>query len=157
MGGIQMRINRREKILLGILVLALFAYLFYNFIYLSNEEKIANLEAELEVKNAQVEELIASINNEDNLNSQFKELNFEISDMSKIYLPDLEQEKLIAFMDDKLLEYNIDTPNINFNNDSIVNFTSQTEAQNAGYRYRLEELRDIYLGVLPETEEDQAA
>ncbi|MDW7667532.1 MAG: hypothetical protein SCJ93_01800 [Bacillota bacterium] len=152
-----MRINRREKILLGILLLALFAYLFYNFVFIRNEEKIADLEAELEVKNTQVEELMTAINNEEALNTQFKELNFEISDMSKIYLPDLEQEKLIVFIDNKLAEYEIDTPNINFNDDSIVNFTSQTEAQNAGYRYRLEELRDIYLGTVPETEEEQAA
>jgi len=151
-----MRINRREKILLGILLLALFIYLFYNFVYISNEEKIAELEVELEDKNTQVEELMTAINNEEALNSQFKELNFEISDMSKLYLPDLEQEKLIVFMDEKLAEYEIDTPNISFNNDSIVNYSSQVEAQNAGYRYRLEELRDIYYGVYV-NEEEQAA
>jgi len=142
-----MRINKREKILLGVLLLALFIYLFYNYIYLSNEEKIADLEAELEVKNNQVEELMTAINNEKELNAQFKELNFEIADMSKKYLPDLEQEKLIVFMDNKLAEFEIDTPNISFNNDSIVSFSSQQAEKNAGYRYRLEELKDIYLGT----------
>src|SRR6056297_1030765 len=154
MGGIQMRINRREKILLGILLLALFAYLFYNFIFLRNEEKIADLEAELEVKNTQVEELMEAINNEEDLNVKFKELNFEISDMSKIYLPDLEQEKLIVFIDEKLEEFDIDTSNIGFNDDSIISFDSQQESQTQAYRYRLEELRDIYYNVeRPEAEE----
>jgi type IV pilus assembly protein PilO len=162
MGGIQMRISKREKILLGLLLFAVFIYLFYNFVHLRNEEKIAELETELELKNSQVETLMASINNEEDLNSQFKELNFEISDMSKSYLPDLDQEKLILFIDEKLSEYEIETTNISFNNESIINFTKKVQEDNSQYRYRLEELRDIYYDVQkvenPEeesTEEDE--
>jgi type IV pilus assembly protein PilO len=157
-----MRISKREKILLGLLLFAVFIYLFYNFVHLRNEEKIAELETELELKNSQVETLMASINNEEDLNSQFKELNFEISDMSKSYLPDLDQEKLILFIDEKLSEYEIETTNISFNNESIINFTKKVQEDNSQYRYRLEELRDIYYDVQkvenPEeesTEEDE--
>lgn len=139
-----MRINKREKILLLVLVIAVLGYLFYNFIYLSNEEKIANLEAELEVKNTQVNELMQSIEESKNLNSKFKELNFEISDMSKIYLPDLDQEKLIVFIDKKIEEYNIETSNISFTDDSVITINKEQSSNEAGYRYRLEELKDIY-------------
>jgi type IV pilus assembly protein PilO len=139
-----MRINKREKILLLVLVIVVLGYLFYNFIYLSNEEKIANLEAELEVKNTQVNELMQSIEESKNLNSKFKELNFEISDMSKIYLPDLDQGKLILFIDKKIDEYNIETSNISFTNDSVITINKEQSSNEAGYRYRLEELKDIY-------------
>jgi type IV pilus assembly protein PilO len=139
-----MRINKREKILLLVLVIVVLGYLFYNFIYLSNEEKIANLEAELEVKNTQVNELMQSIEESKNLNSKFKELNFEISDMSKIYLPDLDQEKLIVFIDKKIEEYNIETSNISFTDDSVITINKEQSSNEAGYRYRLEELKDIY-------------
>ncbi len=149
-----MKINKREKFLLGLLILAVLGYIFYNFVYTTNEEKIAELEAELEVKNQQVEELMAAVEGEEDLNVKFKELNFEISDMSKIYLPDLEQEKLIVFIDEKLEEFDIDTSNIGFNDDSIISFDSQQESQTQAYRYRLEELRDIYYNVeRPEAEE----
>ena len=146
-----MKINKREKFLLGILLLAALGYLFYNFVYTSNEEKIADLEAELEVKNQQVEELMATVDGEKNLNIEFKELNFEISDMSKTYLPDLDQEKLIVFIDEKLEEFNVNTLNIGFNDDSIINFNSKQESETQDYRYRLEELRDVYYNVEKET------
>ena len=139
-----MRINRREKILLIVLAIAVLGYLFYNFIYLSNEEKIASLEAELEVKNTQVDELMKSIEDSRELNEKFKELNFEISDMSKIYLPDLDQGKLILFIDKKIDEYNIETSNISFTNDSVITINKEQSSNEAGYRYRLEELKDIY-------------
>jgi type IV pilus assembly protein PilO len=139
-----MRINKREKILLLVLAIAVLGYLFYNFIYLSNEEKIANLEAELEVKNTQVDELMKSIEDSRELNEKFKELNFEISDMSKIYLPDLDQEKLIVFIDKKIEEYNIETSNISFTDDSVITINKEQSSNEAGYRYRLEELKDIY-------------
>ena len=149
-----MKINKREKILLSLLILAVLGYLFYNFVFIRHQEEIAELEAELEVKNNQVEELMDAIQGEEELNVKFKELNFEISDMSKIYLPDLEQEKLIVFIDEKLEEFDIDTSNIGFNDDSIISFNSQQESQTQAYRYRLEELRDIYYNVeRPEAEE----
>jgi len=139
-----MRINKREKILLGVLLIVLFAYLFYNFVYVSNEEKIAGLEAELEVKNTQVEELMKAIEDNKVLNTRFKELNFEISDMSKVYLPNLDQEKLIVFIDKKINEYSIETSNISFTDDSVITINKEQPSNEAGYRYRLEELKDIY-------------
>jgi len=42
-----MRINKREKTLLMILVLAILAYSFYSLIYLKNIENIAKKEAEV--------------------------------------------------------------------------------------------------------------
>jgi type IV pilus assembly protein PilO len=156
MEGIQMQISNREKILLGVLLLALLIYLFFNFIYVSNEEKIAELEAELEVKNTQVDELMTAIDEEKDLNSKFKELNYEISDMSKLYLPDLDQEKLIVFLNKKLTEHEIETPIISFNNSSIINYTSDVNQQDERYRYRLEELKDMYLGI-EQLEEDQSS
>jgi len=151
-----MQISNREKILLGVLLLALLIYLFFNFIYVSNEEKIAELEAELEVKNTQVDELMTAIDEEKDLNSKFKELNYEISDMSKLYLPDLDQEKLIVFLNKKLTEHEIETPIISFNNSSIINYTSDVNQQDERYRYRLEELKDMYLGI-EQLEEDQSS
>jgi type IV pilus assembly protein PilO len=134
----------------------LLIYLFFNFIYVSNEEKIAELEAELEVKNTQVDELMTAIDEEKDLNSKFKELNYEISDMSKLYLPDLDQEKLIVFLNKKLTEHEIETPIISFNNSSIINYTSDVNQQDERYRYRLEELKDMYLGI-EQLEEDQSS
>lgn len=151
-----MQISNREKILLGVLLLALLIYLFFNFVYLSNEEKIAELEAELEVKNTQVDELMTAIDEEKDLNSKFKELNYEISDMSKLYLPDLDQEKLIVFLNKKLTEHEIETPIISFNNSSIINYTSDVNQQDERYRYRLEELKDMYLGI-EQLEEEQSS
>ncbi len=154
-----MKINQREKILLVVLVIAVLGYLFYNFVYISNQEKIAFLEEEVEIKNNQVEELMKSIEESEELNTKFKELNFEISDMSKVYLPDLDQEKLIIFIDEKLNEYRIDTLSMNFNSPSVVTINYEEALYDKGYRYRLEELKDIYLGnqlIDDNVEENQA-
>jgi type IV pilus assembly protein PilO len=64
--------------------------------------------------------------------------------MSKIYLPDLDQGKLILFIDKKIDEYNIETSNISFTNDSVITINKEQSSNEAGYRYRLEELKDIY-------------
>lgn len=96
-----------------------------------------------------------SIEEINNLNSKFKELNFEISDMSKIYLPDLDQEKLIIFIDKKIDEYNIETPNINFTDDSIITINQEKTSNASSYRYRLEELKDIYFNNVKTNENNE--
>jgi type IV pilus assembly protein PilO len=141
-----MKINNREKILLLVLVLVIGAYLFYNFVYLKNEEKLASLEQELNEKAATANELLNAVEREKELSFEFKSLNFEISDMSIPYLPEIDQEKVIIFFNKYFDNYDIDVSNINFTDVSLVNVEYSSNSNNEkSEEYPLQNLKNQYL------------
>lgn len=147
-----MKINNREKILLLVLFLVIGAYLFYNFVYLKNEERLVSLEQELNEKAATANELLNAIEREKELSFEFKSLNFEISDMSVPYLPQIDQEKVIVFFNKYFDNYDIDVNSINFTdvNLTTVEYTTSSNKENSG-DYSLLNLKEQYLEKETET------
>ena len=143
-----MKINNREKVLLLVLVLVIGAYLFYNFVYLKNQERLASLEQELNEKAATANELLNAVEREKELNFAFKSLNFEISDMSTPYLPQIDQEKVIVFFNKHFENYDIDVSSINFTDVGLmtVEYTNTSNQQN-GTEYPLYNLKNKYFEV----------
>jgi len=141
-----MKVNNREKVLLLVLVLVIGAYLFYNFVYLKNEERLASLEQELNEKAATANELLNAVEREKELNFEFKSLNFEIADMSTPYLPQIEQEKVIVFFNKYFDNYGIDVSSINFTdvNLTTVEYSYPSNEDNGG-EYPLQNLKEQYL------------
>jgi|LGOV01.1.fsa_nt_gb type IV pilus assembly protein PilO len=148
-----MKINGKEKILLLVLVLVIGAYLFYNFVYIKNEERLVSLEQEMNEKAATANELLNAVEREKELKFEFKSLNFEISDMSIPYLPQIDQEKVIVFFNKYFDNYDIDVNSINFSdvNLTTVEYTNFSNQEN-NTEYPLHNLKNQYF----ETEEDVA-
>jgi type IV pilus assembly protein PilO len=146
-----MKINGKEKILLLVLVLVIGAYLFYNFVYIKNEERLVSLEQEMNEKAATANELLNAVEREKELKFEFKSLNFEISDMSIPYLPQIDQEKVIVFFNKYFDNYDIDVNSINFSdvNLTTVEYTNFSNQEN-NTEYPLHNLKNQYF----ETEED---
>ncbi|SHI69291.1 hypothetical protein SAMN02745751_00813 [Dethiosulfatibacter aminovorans DSM 17477] len=133
--------------LLLVLVLVIGAYLFYNFVYLKNEERLASLEQELNEKAATANELLNAVEREKELSFEFKSLNFEISDMSTPYLPQIDQEKVIVFFNKYFDNYGIDVSSINFTdvNLTTVEYTNISKKDKA--EYPLHDLKNKYFEV----------
>jgi type IV pilus assembly protein PilO len=149
-----MKVSGKEKTLLLVLVLVIGAYLFYNFVYLRNEERLVSLEQEMNEKAATANELLNAVEREKELNFEFKSLNFEISDMSIPYLPQIDQEKVIIFFNKYFDNYDIDVKSINFTDVSLVNIEySPASSKGNDGDYPLEDLKNQYL----ETVNDEVA
>lgn len=139
-----MRINKREKTLLLVLVLAILAYSFYSFIYLKNIENIANKEAELTQKKEQADVLLRSLEDEKDYNFDLQALNFEVSNMSKSFLSQINQENVIVFLSRYFNEFSIDVSNINFT-DVALNTVAYNPSVVTNVSFPLKDLRDNYL------------
>lgn len=133
--------------LLLVLVLVIGAYLFYNFVYLKNEERLASLEQELNEKAATANELLNAVEREKELSFEFKSLNFEISDMSTPYLPQIDQEKVIVFFNKYFDNYDIDVSSINFTDVSLTTVEYSNIAKKDSSEYPLHDLKNTYFEV----------
>jgi type IV pilus assembly protein PilO len=145
-----MRISKREKLLLLALVLVIGAYLFYNFVYVTNKEKIAAKETELEAKKVEAEKILNAIKLEKELIFELQSLNFEISNMTEKFLASIDQENAIIFFNKYFEEYNIKVNSIGFTNVMLTNFTYDPNKPGpASPNYPLQDLKNQYVGNVP--------
>lgn len=93
-----MKISRRDKILLIFLAvfMALAAYYFFGIV--PQEEKIASLEADLALKEAQKDEIELKFASEFNLDKRIEELEGQITEASEKYFAELTQEEVLMLV-----------------------------------------------------------
>jgi hypothetical protein len=143
-----MRIQKRERVLLLILILVIGSYLFYNFVYIRNLDTIAQKEAVIEQKKVEAERILNALKLEKELLFEMQSLNFEVSNMTESYLERIDQENAIMFFNRYFDEYGLDVNNINFTDVLMTNVTyNPTQTNNTMQVYPLRDLKNQYLGV----------
>lgn len=97
-----MNISKREKYLIGILLAVLICFVYYQFIYVKQVEKLNNKRAEKNQVEQRYNEIMAAIANLDSKEENLKILKATVLDKSKRLYPTIMQEKIIIEID-KLL------------------------------------------------------
>ena len=143
-----MKIQKRERVLLLILILVIGSYLFYNFVYVRNLETIAEKEVVIEQKKLEAERILNALKLEKELQFEIQSLNFEVSNMTESYLERIDQENAIMFFNRYFDEYGIDVSNISFTDVLMTNVTyNPNQATNNIQVYPLRDLKNQYLRV----------
>lgn len=151
-----MRMQKREKVLLLILLIAIGSYLFYNFVYLTNLERISEKEILIEQKRAEVERILDALRLEKELNFEMQSLNFEISNMTESYLASIDQENAIIFFTRYFDEFEFLVNNYSFTEVGLTNLVYDPNPVLPNIpEYPLQDLKDIYLGVPPSAEQGE--
>lgn len=145
-----MKIQKRERILLLILILVIGSYLFYNFVYLKNLDTIAEKEAVIEQKKLEAERILNALRLEKELLFDMQALNFEVSNMTESYLERIEQENAIMFFNRYFDEYGIEVSNISFTEVGLMSVVYNPNPTDTGApQYPLLDLKNQYLGIVP--------
>lgn len=97
-----MNISKREKYLIGILLAVLICFVYYQFIYVNQVEKLNNKRAEKNQVEQRYNEVMAAIANLESKEESLKILKATVLDKSKRLYPTIMQEKIIIELD-KLL------------------------------------------------------
>ncbi|KLE17180.1 hypothetical protein [Clostridium sp. C8] len=97
-----MNISKREKYLIGILLAVLICFVYYQFIYVKQVEKLNNKRAEKNQVEQRYNEVMDAIANLDSKEENLKILKANVLDKSKRLYPTIMQEKIIIEID-KLL------------------------------------------------------
>lgn len=97
-----MNISKREKYLIGILLAVLICFVYYQFIYVKQVEKLNNKRAEKNQVEQRYNEVMVAIANLDSKEESLKILKATVLDKSKRLYPTIMQEKIIIELD-KLL------------------------------------------------------
>ncbi|EOR28096.1 hypothetical protein A500_00930 [Clostridium sartagoforme AAU1] len=97
-----MNVSKREKYLIGILLAVLICFVYYQFIYVKQVEKLNNKKAEKNQVEQRYNEVMAAIANLDSKEENLKILKATVLDKSKRLYPTIMQEKIIIEID-KLL------------------------------------------------------
>lgn len=93
-----MRISQRDKMLLILLAVVAALAAYYYFGVIPQEEKIANLEADLAMKEAAKSEIELKLASEFNLDKRIEELEKAISETSEGYFGELTQEEVLMLV-----------------------------------------------------------
>ncbi len=140
--------NRREKILLSLLALIAAGFLFYNFIYLANQEKLASKEIEVAAKKEEAERILNAVNMEKDLNFELQSLNFEVSNMTEPYLAELDQENAILFFNRYFEAYDLSVTSLNFSQVALSSMTyDPNPPATSTPNYPLLDLKEDYLDI----------
>ncbi len=99
-----MKINQREKYLLALTGCVLIAIVYYQFVYVSQIEKIAQQEVELQDMQIRYEEVMQNIATLEERQEKIKGLSARINDITYDYYPELIQEKLILELNEFIQE-----------------------------------------------------
>ena len=108
-----MKISKREKKLLSILIPILIAFLYYQFIYIKQSEKVKVKRSEKEVVESRYEEVMKNIKNLQVKEEEVNTLKNTVTTKAEVLYPKIIQEKIILEIDKLLSENNI-TSNIGF-------------------------------------------
>lgn len=93
-----MRISQRDKVLLVLLAVVAALAAYYYFGIIPQEEKIAELEADLAMKEAAKSEIELKLASEFNLDKRIEELEKAISETSEGYFGELTQEEVLMLV-----------------------------------------------------------
>ncbi|MBU3153366.1 hypothetical protein [Clostridium estertheticum] len=102
-----MRVTKREQVLIGVLLIVLLCYGFYNFVFLKQNQKITELKASKDSYSQKWELAKAKITTENERKEQYNNLNSKIFNATGMLFPSLEQEKIIVILDKMIKDSNL--------------------------------------------------
>ncbi|NNU75976.1 hypothetical protein [Clostridium estertheticum] len=102
-----MKVTKREQVLIGVLLIVLLCYGFYNFVFLKQNQKITELKASKDSYSQKWELAKAKITSENERKEQYKNLNSKIFNATGMLFPSLEQEKIIVVLDKMIKDSNL--------------------------------------------------
>lgn len=141
-----MKLNKKEIILLLVLLTILLSYGFYKYVYLRNTEKIESLYSEYYDKYQQYEKMNDRLKIKNYYTFEFKKSNYFVNELTEHFLPELEQEKVIVFIDKYLNKYNINAASIGFTDvefEVISKNVNETTDESNNEDYILDDLKNI--------------
>ncbi|MBU3216752.1 hypothetical protein LL033_16820 [Clostridium estertheticum] len=94
-----MKVTKREQVLIGVLLIVLLCYGFYNFVFLKQNQKITELKASKDSYSQKWELAKSKITSENERKEQYKNLNSKIFNATGMLFPSLDQEKIIVILD----------------------------------------------------------
>ncbi|MCJ7691330.1 MAG: hypothetical protein MUO60_18730, partial [Clostridiaceae bacterium] len=118
-----MKVTKREQILLGALLLVLIAYVFYNFVYTKQIQKVTELKASRDTYSQKWEQVKTKIASKDKRNEQYITLNAKILNQTDMLFPTIEQEEIIVVLDKMIEDSNLQADVLGFSEISSENLT----------------------------------
>jgi len=150
-----MKLSRREKILISILLLAVVVYFGYQYVPFDKVFKLSALEEEYRQKKSTYDLMSQNIILKTNYEKKVEELSNEINSVNM--LSDLDQEKIIVFLNKYLLNNNIDANNISFTDVVAVPITTAVSTQEPKAKSTFEGMMDTINGTSKATTSNTGA
>ncbi|APC41496.1 hypothetical protein [Clostridium estertheticum] len=126
-----MKVTKREQVLIGVLLIVLLCYGFYNFVFLKQSQNIAELKASRDAYSQKWDQAKAKITSENEIKEQYKNLNSKIFNATGMLFPSLEQEKIIVILDKMIKDSNLQAYVLAFSEvSSGNNFVDTTKTVN---------------------------
>ena len=138
-----MKISQREKFLLMLVSVVLVTVLYYQFIFVNQQEKLTTLEGQLAEVQVRYDQVMSNIATLPQRQEKIKGLTASISERTAVYYPTLIQEKIILELNKMIEETNI-TASISFSPISAQNVQGLSAGQYVKPQSSLEPLVDEY-------------
>lgn len=116
-----MKITKREQMLLGILVMALLGYCFYNFVYIKQIQNITELKTSKNTYSQKWEQAKVKIASKGKIKEKYKTLNAKIFNETDKLFPSIQQEEIIVILDKMIKDSNLQTDVLSFSKISSEN------------------------------------
>ncbi|WP_195266652.1 type 4a pilus biogenesis protein PilO [Clostridium sp. 1001275B_160808_H3] len=146
-----MNISKREKYLIGILLTVLICFVYYQFIYTKQVEKLATKRTEKNQIEQRYKDVMENISNLDSKEENLKILKSTVLDKSKNLYPTIIQEKIIIELD-KLLNDSGLKGNIAFSPVEVSSVEKMVSPEIQKIESSLKAIADEYSGDTTENE-----
>lgn len=151
-----MKISQREKFLLILVSCILVVVLYYQFIFVPQQEKLTVLEGQLMEVQARHDQVMSNIATLPQRQEKIKGLTASISERTSTYYPTLIQEKIILELNEIIEETGI-MATISFSTITAQNVQGLTAGQYVKPQSSLEPLVDEIQGLQSDHQEDSAS
>lgn len=135
-----MKLSKREKVLVSILMLAIIVYLGYQFVPFEKVFKLSALEEEYSQKKSTYDSMSQNIILKTNYEKKVQELSDEINSINM--LSNLDQEKIIVFLNKYLANNKIDANNISFTDATVAPIDVTVENKGVREKSSFENIMD---------------
>lgn len=138
-----MKISKKEKLLLIMLVTILLSVIYYQAVYVSQREQLAQLEVDKQEIKARYDQVMETISTLEQRQERIEQSYLNISEESKEFYPTLVQEQLIIELDQLLTEHLIEA-NISFTQGSVAVVEAINSSEMTNVQSSLQPLVDQY-------------
>lgn len=121
-----MKITKREQVLLGVLLIMLLGYSYYNFIYTKQTQMITELKGSRDTNLQKWELVKTKLASNDKRNELYNTLNTKISSETDRLFPTIEQEEIIVVLDKMIKDSNLKADLLGFTEVSSENTLPET-------------------------------
>ncbi|AKL95280.1 type IV pilus assembly protein PilO [Clostridium aceticum] len=142
-----MMLNRREKVLIGLLLGAVILGAYYRFLIMPLHTALDQVK--LEKEETEVEYLVVQhkLDSQAQLSNQINDLNNEIARLAEGYFGSIEQEDVILLFSDFVLEKNMKVSSLSFSKSTLEDLNSVEEDQeNPGEEQIKTEVLSVQMG-----------